>query len=95
MMSSKAHRCGDMHDGRESGIGCKEVFAWDGEAYRCVDCDVYMHRHCMRKHFALSSMENLMPLVKLLRASLRINGLDDSGKPMNTLTAVPHGKTEK
>lgn len=75
-------RCGDMFGGRQSGIGCREKFAYEGEAYRCVDCDVYMHKHCMRRHFAQSTTDGLMPLVKLLRASLRLHGLGEDGKPL-------------
>ena len=78
-----AKRCGDTADGRASGIGCGEAFTWDGEMYRCIDCDVYMHKHCMRRHFAMSSTTDLMPLVKLLRASLRMHGLGDDGKKLS------------
>lgn len=74
--------CGDLFGGLASGCGCTEKFTSESEQYRCVDCGVFMHAHCLRKHFAMSSLQDLAPMVKLLRASLRLNGLGDDGRPL-------------
>ena len=37
--------------------GCGEPFeTWD-RIYRCVDCETQYHRHCLKKHFAVSKAE--------------------------------------
>jgi hypothetical protein len=32
--------------------GCGKLIRW-WNAYRCVECGVWMHRTCLREHFAL------------------------------------------
>jgi hypothetical protein len=56
--STKHGRCGDhptLGNVANRGVGCGEPFAWDGERYRCTDCDVVLHKRCAMKHFAASA----------------------------------------
>lgn len=34
------------------GFGCHEAFQSFDKIYRCIDCGVEMHKHCLRRHCA-------------------------------------------
>ena len=40
----------DVTTGENHNAGCGKLILW-WEAYRCVDCDKFMHRECIQEHF--------------------------------------------
>jgi hypothetical protein len=41
----------DLSTGEDHSAGCGILMLW-WDSYRCVDCEKFMHRECLRKHFA-------------------------------------------
>jgi len=68
-------RCGyPFSKAVHAGCGCGVLFTTWQEVFRCTDCGVHMHRHCLIEHIANDCTSEVKPLFVQEREMKRLHG---------------------